>query len=521
MLDQSFVGEIAAFADAESPERGRLLFEQFFRDGARCAGVHHDGRLVACCWSFSGRFVARFDDVHSVTLTLADNEIVFGHGLIDEAYRLKGLFPQLLGMLVDDAPAGAAIFATVDALNERSWVSHQRLGFVPEASLKYFALGGIERVAFRGYGARTWHRGLLAMPVALLRAHAPRSRFLTMPIVATPLAHAVKGFFDTAASVPFAQSVNWLSAFAADTRGRLFVTLDGDRAVACSVVTEQPMSWLRKSVYRIQQGPLCRDQANLRQHLADLVDATQPNGIAVEISPATLAPRDAVASVLQDAGFVAARQARGAASTLIVSLERNIEDLFAAVSPAAREAIRSAAEAGVAVTDSPSKAQVETLLQLDASAHCSAVWGVTADALRRLAAGDAPASSLRAFVATQSGEVIGGAIGFVHKERLSLLPVIARSGRGRQGELATAIEWQVIAAAKASGLRGCDLLRRRQPVRVFGPQVEQRVPLHVRIASPLLARTVALAGRLRRRRDVADTRVQLWSEPAHSTVNER
>jgi hypothetical protein len=170
------------------------------------------------------------------------------------------------------------------------------------------------------------------------------------------------------------------------------------------------------------------------------------------------------------------------------------------MSEASRTSIRSAEKAGVTVSATPTSADVESLVQLYAGESAGAGWGrLKADVLQRLVAAERrDAGSVRLLVATHNGQVAAAAIAIVHRDRLAVLPVASSGARQLRGlSLRHVIEWQAVKCAREMGLRYCDLHLLHRPQFGFTAEIQQTVPLHVRVSSPVLARALGVAAHVR------------------------
>lgn len=128
--DESHLDELAVLDDFENPQFLRRLFRQFLTEGAQCHAIRHAGRVVAYNWVFRGHYTVTFDgyDKRCMQLDLGPRAVFLGNGFIVPAYRMKGLFPSLLGMALEHGE-DTALFSTIDVINLNSLRAHLRLGF--------------------------------------------------------------------------------------------------------------------------------------------------------------------------------------------------------------------------------------------------------------------------------------------------------------------------------------------------------------------------------------------------------
>ncbi len=179
--DPALTEDLLACSPAAARPTLRGVFENFFHKGARCYVARREHRVVAYVWAFSHHYVLTFDDYKSRNLNvrLDGNTVFLGNGMIDEKHRLRGLFPQLMAFVIAQWPGGMQFYSAVDRTNERSLLSHYRLGFVPCKQVLCLTLLGMTWFFKRATPKSRWTRQCaeceLAVPPPLSPVPEPKS----------------------------------------------------------------------------------------------------------------------------------------------------------------------------------------------------------------------------------------------------------------------------------------------------------------------------------------------------------
>lgn len=145
-----------------SPPKTRSLlwesFKRFFEEHAKCYVVRQGASVVGYVWAFPRRYVLTYDDYRGRNLTVRsdDRSVFLGNGMIDEKYRLKGLFPLLMSFVLQQWPRDTHFYTAVDKVNERSMLSHQRLGFVSCGKVLCVTLLGVSFFFRKRPGDTRW-----------------------------------------------------------------------------------------------------------------------------------------------------------------------------------------------------------------------------------------------------------------------------------------------------------------------------------------------------------------------------
>jgi hypothetical protein len=135
-----------------------------------CITLRHHGRVVAYFCAFERSFVLTYDDYGPKTLRFAFDEgaVFLGNAFVRPEYRMRGLFPRLVGECIERFPPGTRFFGHIDCDNVHSFNSHRRLGFVPLLTVTCVALGPTHFFFQRPFGARKLARIQGAGPLELV-----------------------------------------------------------------------------------------------------------------------------------------------------------------------------------------------------------------------------------------------------------------------------------------------------------------------------------------------------------------
>lgn len=123
--------ELANLDVHENAEFMARLFSGFFKTGASCYVIQRGRRIVAYNWLFDTHYTLTSDGygARQLGLRLQPGATMFGNGYIAPEYRMKGLFPLLIRMAVQDRPEDTSFFTTIERLNLNSLRAHHRIGF--------------------------------------------------------------------------------------------------------------------------------------------------------------------------------------------------------------------------------------------------------------------------------------------------------------------------------------------------------------------------------------------------------
>ncbi|MGE0080665.1 MAG: hypothetical protein AB7U81_05155 [Thiohalomonadaceae bacterium] len=128
---RTHVDELASLDNGEDFRFMRRLFLDFLSHDALCYAIAKHDRIVAYNWLFRHQYVVTNDGYgpRQLRLMLGEHHAMFGNGYIVPEYRLKGLFPSLLWMAVNDRPADTVFLTTIARMNTDSLRAHERIGF--------------------------------------------------------------------------------------------------------------------------------------------------------------------------------------------------------------------------------------------------------------------------------------------------------------------------------------------------------------------------------------------------------
>lgn len=157
---ESAIGDLIACSPPKVRALLRNSFTRFFEEQAKCYVVRHGESLVGYVWAFPRRYVLTYDNYRERNLIVqsGDRSVFLGNGMIGEKYRLKGLFPLLMSFVLQQWPRDTRFYTAVDKVNERSLLSHYRLGFVSCGKVLCVTLLGVSFFFHKAPGDTRWRR---------------------------------------------------------------------------------------------------------------------------------------------------------------------------------------------------------------------------------------------------------------------------------------------------------------------------------------------------------------------------
>jgi hypothetical protein len=170
--DATAIDALLACSPAAMRTALRRSFAWFFAEGARCYVVIHAGRVIGYVWVFSGEYVLTFDNYgrRNLTIPLDDRSVFIGNAMIEEDYHLRGLFQLLIRHAVRRLPPDTRVYSAADRTDDRSLLSHERIGFVRRARILCVTVLGIARFFRRDSEGQPWRVQPASDPVVLTAA---------------------------------------------------------------------------------------------------------------------------------------------------------------------------------------------------------------------------------------------------------------------------------------------------------------------------------------------------------------